>query len=82
MAGTIDYQGIAEVIAALGVAIPSIVSAVNSVISNRRSARNEAKLNIIQTHVDGMNQMIAKGSHAEGVIEGGDAERANPTQPK
>lgn len=78
----VDYQGIALVIAALGVAIPSIIGAIVSVIALDRGRQRDTKLDNIQRHVNGMNEAIKAGARAEGVLEGGNAERANPTGPK
>ncbi len=77
----VNYQGIALVITAVGVAVPSILGAIVSVVSLRRGNARDIKLDSIQTHVNGMNKLIAAGARAEGVIAGGDAERANPTGP-
>ena len=78
MAGGIDYQGISLVIAAVGTATASVVGAIVSVVSLIRGNRRDVVMAEIKKHVNGMNQMIAAGARAEGVIEGVAAERANP----
>ena len=78
----LDLSGIAQVIMAVGVAVPSIVGAVVSVIVLKRGNARDVKLDTIQEHVNGMNKMIAAGAHAEGVLAGVAAEQAHPTEPR
>jgi hypothetical protein len=74
MAGT-DYQGIALLIGAVGVAVPSIVTSFLSVISLARQKE-------IHDLVNGQSAKINAMSEAKGFVEGGNEERARPTAPK
>lgn len=67
-----DYIGLAALLTSVGTFIGTMVSLV-------RGGLRDKKLDTIQTHVNGMNQMIAASARAEGVIEGRDKEQANPT---
>ena len=77
-----DYQGIALIIGSLGVAIPSIVAAVVSVIALNRGVARDTKMAQIHDLVNGQSAKLNALSEAKGFVEGGNAERANPTAPK
>lgn len=81
MAGT-DYQGIAEVIAAAGIAVPSILGAIASFINLRRGDKRDTKMAEIHELVNGQSAKINAMSEAKGFREGGDEERARPTEPR
>jgi len=96
MAGGIDYAGIAAVIAAIGIAVPSVIAAINSRTALKRGIEQDRKLSQIAdggierdkklvqiaNGVDGLSDKRAATAHEAGVREGGDAERANPTDPR
>ena len=82
MTGGTDYQGIALVIAAVGVAVPAIISAVVSMISLNRGVARDTKMAQIHDLVNGQSAKLNAMSEAKGFIEGGNQERASPTQPK
>ncbi len=77
-----DYQGIALIIAALGVAIPSIIGAVVSVIALNRGTARDTKMAQIHDLVNGQSAKLNALSEQKGFVEGGNAERAKSTKRK
>jgi hypothetical protein len=82
MSGETDYQGIALVIAAVGVAVPSIIAAIVSLMNLNRGNVRDEKMAQIHDLVNGQSLKINAMSEAKGFREGMDQERANPTPPK
>lgn len=74
----INYQGIALIITALGSAIAAILSAITLSRGNAR----DGKLQEIHELVNGQSHKINAMAEAKGFVEGGNEERARPTQPK
>ena len=79
MAATTDYQGIALIIGAVGVAIPSIVTSFLAVINNIRGAERDKSLKVIHDLVNSQSEKLNAMSEAKGFAEGGEAERAKNT---
>lgn len=74
----IDYHGIAEVIGAIVVGIPSITAAVISLVNLRRSARRDSKIEEIHGLVNGQSQQLNALNYAAGVVAGNDQARTIP----
>ena len=76
MAVTTDYQGIALIIGAVGIAVPSIVTSFLAVINNIRGTERDRNLKVIHDLVNGQSEKLNALSEAKGFAEGGNAERA------
>jgi hypothetical protein len=70
-----DLHGIAEIIVALGITIPSIIGAV-------QSYRNGSKIAEVHELVNGQSAKLNAMAEAKGFVEGGNEERARPTPAK
>jgi hypothetical protein len=82
MAAGFDYHGASELTLAVGVAFPSIVAAVVSVINMRNGMARDKKMVQIHDLVNGQSARLNALSEAKGFAEGANAERANPTERK
>ena len=86
----ITPAGISTVLLAIGVLLPTLGSFIVSMVVLRRQGENKVQTDQKLTHLtmltngqsEKLNALTAKASHAEGVKEGGDAERAKPTGPR
>lgn len=82
MAAPTDFQGIAEIIGAIGISFPSIVAAIISIINLNRGTDRDVKLTQIHDLVNSQSEKLNRLSEAKGFEAGRDAERANPTEKK
>lgn len=77
-----DYQGISLVIAAVGVTVPSIITAIISLIALVRGSARDVQMTKIHDLVNGQSAKLNAMAEAKGFVEGGNEERARPTPPR
>ena len=77
----IALGGAAALVTAIGTIGLQLVTIFRQSRQTTAAEKRDAKIDIIQDHVNGLNQKIAAGAFAEGKAVGVDQERAQPMVP-